>query len=94
MIHSTSNLDGYNRADAVAQALAKIASAPKQAPQPRERLSSANTDALREALAHTPEIRPEAVSRGHQLRVDPNYPPRHIIEDLARLMVESRDVAE
>lgn len=93
MIHSTSNLDGYNRRDALISAVAKQTT-PPQPDAPRERLSSSNTDALRAALASTPEIRPEAVERGHKLRIDPNYPPRHIIEDLARLMVASRDVAE
>ena len=94
MIHSTSHLDGYNRTDAVANACAKIAPAPKQDSPAQERLSSANTDALRAALAQTPEVRPEVVERGRRLVVDTNYPPRHIIEDLARLMVESRDSSE
>jgi hypothetical protein len=93
MIHPTSHLDGFNRTDAVANAAAKITAAPAQDSPPRERLSRASTDALREALAHTPEVRPEVVERARSLAVDPNYPPRHIIEDLARLMVESRDVS-
>jgi hypothetical protein len=94
MIQSTSHFDGYNRADAVANAAAKAASAPKQGSQPRESLSQANSDALRQALSTTPEVRPDVVERGRKLVVDTNYPPRHIIEDLAKLMVESRDVTD
>jgi hypothetical protein len=94
MIHSTSNLHGYNRTDAAALSLAKQASTPKVEADSGERLSSSNTQALREALNNTPEIRPEVVAKGKALAVDPNYPPREIIENLAKLMVESRDASE
>jgi uncharacterized membrane protein len=94
MIHSTSNLHGYNRTDAAALSLAKQASTPKVEADSGERLSSANTQALREALNNSPEIRPEVVARGKALAVDPNYPPREIIEGLAKLMIESRDASE
>ena len=94
MIHSTSNLHGYNRTDAAALSLAKQASTPKAEADSGERLSSANTQALREALNNSPEIRPEVVARGKALAVDPNYPPREIIEDLAKLMIESRDSSD
>jgi uncharacterized membrane protein len=94
MIQSTSNLGGYNRADAAALATAKQAATPKLAEQAGERLSSANTQALREALNNAPEVRPEVVERAKKLSVDPNYPPRELIERLAKLMVETRDNAE
>jgi hypothetical protein len=94
MIHSTSNLHGYNRTDALATASAKSARAPKPSSDSGERLSSANTDALREALNNSPEIRPDAVERGYKLSIDPNYPPRELIERLAKLMVEARDPSE
>jgi hypothetical protein len=94
MIHSTSNLNGYNRTDAAALSIAKQASTPKVEAEASDRLSSANTQALREALNNTPEIRPEVVAKGKALAVDPNYPPREIIENLAKLMVESRDASE
>jgi uncharacterized membrane protein len=96
MIQSTSNLDGYNRADAALLAQAKQTSAPKSSPADLggERLSVANTQALREALNNAPEIRPEVVERAKNLAVDPNYPPRELIERLAKLMVETRDTAE
>ena len=94
MIHSTSNLNGYNRTDAAALSIAKQASTPKVAADSGERLSSSNTQALREALNNTPEIRPEVVEKGKALAVDPNYPPRELIERLAKLMVDSRDASE
>lgn len=94
MIHSTSNLHGYNRTDAAALAIAKQASTPKAEADSGDRLSSANTEALREALNNSPEVRPEVVAKGKALAVDPNYPPREIIEGLAKLMIETRDAAE
>jgi len=59
-----------------------------------DRLSSANTDALREALNNTPEIRSDVVKRGRELAADSNYPPRVIIASLAKLMLESNDPSE
>jgi hypothetical protein len=93
MIQSTSNLTGYYRADA----LSKL---PSQKTPPAgtqtgtgDHLSSASTDGLRQALAQTGEIRPEVVARGKALAVDLNYPPRQIIESLAKLMIASRDLS-
>jgi hypothetical protein len=94
MIHSTSNLHGYNRTDAAALSIAKQASTPKAEADSGERLSSSSSQALREALNNTPEIRPEVVARGKALAVDANYPPREIIEGLAKLMTETRDAAD
>jgi hypothetical protein len=94
MIQSTSNLNGYNRTDAAALSLAKQASTPKVEAEPSDRLSSANTQALRDALSNSPEIRPDVVEKGKQLAIDPNYPPRQLIESLAKLMVDSRDPSE
>jgi hypothetical protein len=39
---------------------------------------------VREALASIPEIRPEIVERGRQLRADPNYPSLEIVTEIAR----------
>ncbi|MGC4072500.1 MAG: hypothetical protein QM760_08285 [Nibricoccus sp.] len=95
MIHSTSNLHGYNRTDAAAAiSTAKQASTPKADAEIGERLSSSSTQALREALNNSPEIRPEVVEKGKALAVDPNYPPRQLIESLAKLMVDSRDSSD
>jgi uncharacterized membrane protein len=95
MIQSTSNLHGYNRTDAASLSNAKQASLSKaEVETGGERLSSSNTEALREALKNSPEIRPEVVEKGKQLAVDPNYPPRQLIESLAKLMVDSRETAD
>jgi len=59
-----------------------------------EALSLSGSNALREALAATPEIRPEVVAEGHRLAVDPNYPPLQIIEGLAEMLLQSVDSSE
>lgn len=68
---------------------------PRQVPtvpaRPSDNLSTSNVQHLRDALASTPEIRPEVVEYGEQLAMDPNYPPRAIIEDIARQIVDSSD---
>lgn len=95
MIQPTSNFHGYSRTDAVSGSPAKPTASSKVAASSEdsggERLSSTNTEALREALNSTPEIRPEVVERGKRLAVDPNYPPREIIENLADLMLKARE---
>ncbi len=96
MINPTSNFNGYNRMDALSGSNAKPASASKQeasTPAGGERLSSSSTDALREALNNTPEVRADVVARGKALAVDPTYPPREIIERLSELMLQSREPA-
>ncbi len=72
----------------------KAASAQTPGSTDSERLSSANTQSLREALSKTPEIRPEVVENAKKLAVDPNYPPRELIERLAQLMTNSREPTE
>jgi hypothetical protein len=91
MIQPTSQLSGFYRTDAITSSASHKAPAIKVPPESGDRLSSANTDALREALVNTSEVRPHVVKRGRELAVDPNYPPREIIERLSKLMVESRD---
>ena len=54
-------------------------------------LDTQSSTSLREALAALPEVRPESVEQGRRLAMDPNYPPRAIIENIARLFVESKD---
>ena len=91
MIQPTSNLSGYYRTDSISISSGQKSSTPKAQPGAGDSLSSANTSGLREALAQTSEIRPEVVARGKALAIDPNYPPRQLIESLARLMIDSRD---
>jgi len=81
--------------DAITNAAAKNAPAAKTTSETGgDRLSSANTDALREALNNTPEVRPDVVKRGRELAVDLNYPPREIIAQLAKLMLASNDLSD
>ena len=54
--------------------------------QTTDRLSTELSNKVREAFASIPEIRPDVVERGHQLRVDPNYPSQEIVEKIARLI--------
>jgi hypothetical protein len=92
MIQSTSHLSGLYRADSISTSSGQKSTTAKAQSDTGDSLSSANTNGLREALAQTTEIRPEVVARGKTLAVDPNYPPRQLIESLAKLMVESRDL--
>jgi hypothetical protein len=95
MIQSTSNYLGFNRADAIANAAKKTA--PAITPpliENTDHFSRVNSEALQTALAKTPEIRPDVVARGQRLLVDMNYPPRAIIEGLAKLFANSEDPSE
>lgn len=94
MIQPTSHSFGYNRTDAIASAAAKATAANTSSLETSDRLSHANSDALRTALSNNSEIRPEVVARGHSLAIDPNYPPREIINQLAKMITDSRDLTE
>lgn len=94
MIQPTSNFLGFNRPDAVNNATSKPASTPPPAAETGERLSSSNSQALRQALSQSPEVRPEVVEKGRHLAVDPNYPPRELILRLAEMMTNSADLSE
>lgn len=59
-----------------------------------DQLSIAGAESLRSALSATPEVRPEVVTEGRRLAVDPNYPPLQIIEELAKMLLHSADPAE
>lgn len=54
-------------------------------------ISTQSALGLQNALAVTPEIRPEVVARAEKLAVDLNYPPREIIDRIANLIAISRD---
>ena len=93
MIQSTSNLTGYYRADALSNAPSQKTPPASTQAETGDRLSSASTDSLRQALAQTDAIRPEVVAKGKALAVDLTYPPRQIIASLAKLLVDSRDLS-
>ncbi len=94
MIQPTSNYLGFNRADAQNDVAPKNAPAASSGAAPSDHLSDSNTQALRDALTNSPEIRPDVVARGNRLLVDGNYPPREIIESIAKLIIASRDLSE
>lgn len=54
-------------------------------------LDTTSSTSLREALSALPEVRPDSVEQGRKLAMDPNYPPRAIIENIARLFIQSQD---
>ena len=91
MIHSTST--STPQPGAITPPDARPASKAAHAAQGRDTLNTASSSALREALAAQPEIRPEVVEKAKKLAVDANYPPRAIIEDIARLFVKSQDLS-
>ncbi|PTY05077.1 hypothetical protein DB347_16485 [Opitutaceae bacterium EW11] len=94
MIQPTSNYLGFNRADALANAAAKNASADQSPTSSGDRLSSSSSDALKQALNNSPEIRPDVVARGNHLAVDLYYPPRELIQRLAKMITDSVDLSE
>jgi hypothetical protein len=94
MIHSTSNNSGYPRADALAHLAKQNTPSARAEVSNSEKLSRVQTDSLNSALANSPEVRPEVVERAKRLAVDPNYPPRQIIEQLAKLVIAAQDPAE
>ena len=93
MIQPTSISSGYVRTDALSTSTGQKTPETKTQADTSDSLSSASTQSLRDALAQTSEVRPQVVARGKALAVDPNYPPREIIESLARLMINSRDLS-
>jgi len=94
MIQSTSSYLGLNRTDVVGNAATKTAPATPPRTENVDSISRLNSDALQAALNKTPEARPDVVARGKELLVDLNYPPRQIIESLAKLFTNSIDLSE
>lgn len=94
MIQPTSQFSGYFRTDALSSQPGQKTASEASSSDASERLSSQQTDTLRESLASTPEVRPEVVSRGKELAADSNYPPRVIIENIAKMLIASKDLSE
>jgi hypothetical protein len=88
MIHSTSKSSQPGDITPVAN---RPASKPAQTAPGNETLDTSASTSLRAALAALPEVRTEVVEKARSLAVDANYPPRAIIEDIARLFVRSQD---
>jgi hypothetical protein len=95
MIQPTSQFSsGYIRTDALSSQASQKASEDVPSTEASDSLSSQQTDMLREALASTPEVRPEVVQRGKELAASSSYPPRVIIENLAKMLAASQDLSE
>ena len=91
MISSTSSTDRTARPD-LASAVGSSAGRPA-APRP-DRMSTEQAAYLRSALQRQPEIRPEVVERARALAADSNYPPRDVIRNVARQILNSPDLSE
>lgn len=91
MIQPTSPFSGHARTNAATSHTPARAQAEAPTAETGERLSRAQTDTLQSALKNTPEVRSDVVARGKALAADPTWPPRQIIEQLTKLIVESRD---
>jgi len=94
MIHSTSQSNGSHRADAIPPAISQHATPKRLSFNSSDSLSTESAESLQRALAATPEIRPEVVEAARRLVVDPNYPPRQLIEQLAKMFTEAMDQSE
>jgi hypothetical protein len=90
MIHSTSKTSQPGEIASVAN---RPSSKPAQTAAGNETLDTSASTSLRAALAALPEVRTEVVEKARPLVVDANYPPRAIIEDIARLFVSSQDLS-
>jgi len=93
MIPITSKTDSLVRSEATGTPLQAPASVPQRSIE-TDRLSAANQEALKTALQQQAEVRPEVVSRGQQLAVDANYPPKEIIRQLSEMFARSMDLSE
>lgn len=89
MISNTSSPNGFTPLPPITSRASRTVT--QRSDSAGEQLSTIHAENLRAALTRTPEIRPEVVERARGLAADPNYPPRQIIEDVARLITMSGD---
>lgn len=54
-------------------------------PAPGDAGEFTETEALRQAMASTPEVRADVVERARSLAKNPNYPPEEIVRKLSQL---------
>ncbi len=54
-------------------------------PAPGDAGEFTETEALRQAMASTPEVRADVVERARSLANNPNYPPEEIVRKLSQL---------
>lgn len=78
-----------------------VAEAAKAKPKPKNTTTETQTEGgvsdsfipmqnegLMDALRNEPEIRPEVVERAKLLVADPDYPPKEILGEVAKILVE------
>ena len=84
------NIDPLSNYGYTQHSRSRIGASGQQPGQPSggatERLSVQSTGTVRDIFASTPEIRPEVVERGRELRADPGYPSQEIVERIAALV--------
>lgn len=90
MISSPSSFDRPTRAEAVPAAGAGAA---RWSSARNDRLSTGAAALLRAALDRHPEVRPEVVDRGRLFAADPAYPPRTVLEQIARGILAAPDLS-
>ncbi|WP_221029982.1 hypothetical protein [Actomonas aquatica] len=83
MIHSTSpsNRPSVPITDEATTRKAHVASTPAEG---KDQIYSGASAHIKAALARHPEIRSEVVERARVLVDDPQYPPREVIDSIAR----------
>jgi len=91
MISSTSSTDRAARPDPVS-AQGQSQERPYR-PRP-DQISTESAAFLRSELQRQPELRSEVVERGRALAADSNYPPRDVIQNVARQILGSPDLSE
>jgi hypothetical protein len=92
MIDSTSSSDRAARATPYTGDLQRSPIRPN--PVAGDQLSTQQAEQLHQALAQSPEIRPDVLARGRELAADPNYPPAAVIASVASQIVNSPDLSE
>ncbi|SRR5258708_7946488 len=65
-----------------------------QVPVKGDQFSSEQTQQLQQILSANPEVRPEVVERARKLANDPTYPPKEVIHQISKLLVDSQDPSE
>jgi hypothetical protein len=83
-IKLNTNIDSVARAN-------NLTFKPKDVAPAGDEVSFVHSDALNKALADTPNVRPEAVRRGHALIGTVPYPPAETVAKIADLLALSFD---
>lgn len=55
---------------------------------PRDSFAAEQRGKLMETLTRQPDVRPDVVDKGKALAEDPGYPPRDVIQNIARMFIK------